>query len=61
MSLISINIPSSVTSIGSYAFGYDSNLTSVIFEGKAMFDITSMANYPWDIINYSTTIKPGIS
>ena len=59
-SLSSISIPSSVTSIGEWAFYDCSSLTSVIFEGRTSDQITSMANYPWDIPNPSV-IKGSLS
>ena len=44
-------IPESVTSIELNAF-YDCNsLTSVVFEGKTISQVQTMANYPWGISN----------
>ena len=58
-SLTSINIPNSVSSIGDRAFYYCSSLTSIVFEGRAMSDITAMTNYPWYVD--TSAIIPGIS
>ncbi len=58
-SLPSINIPSSVSSLGNGTFINCRSLTLIVFEGKAMSDVTSMANYPWGAS--ITAIVPGIS
>lgn len=46
-----IEIPSSVTSIGSNAFFGCHSLSSVTFHGKTLDEVQAMANYPWGIVN----------
>ncbi len=53
-SLISIEIPSSVTSIGNYAFSNCSNLSSVTFGANSQFD--SIGNYAFEGCRSLTSI-----
>lgn len=44
-----IEIPSSVSSIGSDAFYGCHSLSSVMFDGKTIEQVQAMDNYPWGI------------
>lgn len=48
-----IEIPSSVTSIGSNAFFGCHLLSSVTFHGKTLTQVQEMTNYPWGIADTS--------
>lgn len=47
--LTDIEIPSSVSRIGSDAFFGCHMLSSVMFKGKTLAEVQTMANYPWGI------------
>ena len=46
-----IEIPSSVTSIGSNAFFGCHSLSSVTFHGKTLDEVQAMEYYPWGLVN----------
>lgn len=48
-----IEIPSSVSSIGSNAFFGCHMLSSVMFQGKTLEQVQAMDNYPWGISDTS--------
>lgn len=42
-----LEVPSTVSSIGSNAFGNNSGLLSVIFHSKTMDEVSSMSSFAW--------------
>lgn len=68
--MTSVSLPSTLSSIGQGAFVYCTNLDSVNFYGKTLYEISSMDNYPWgiadtnnihNIIGANTMVKYGWS
>ncbi len=54
-----LTIPSNVVNIGEYAFVGCYNLKSIVFKGKTMEQVKSMAYYPWGVDD-KRIIKAGL-